>query len=134
LFDQLRSEREHEVAVLYRQLKSNTSAGEASAYGLGVSGVIPMFSDDNLKFQLAYGDGAGRYIGGMGAVLDAVAVGGSLKTIKTTSGYVGYRHQWVPGIRSTLAYSWIHADNPDGAVGTLLKRFWSPGEQCRYWR
>lgn len=116
---------EYEVAALGRQLKSNTNAGEASAYGLGVSGVIPLFAGDDLKFQLAYGDGAGRYIGGLGAVLDAVAVNGDLKTIKTTSGYVGYRHLWTPSLRSTLAYSWINADNPGGASGTLLNRFWS---------
>lgn len=116
---------EYEVAGLGRRLRSNTAAGKASAYGLGVSGVIPLFAGDDFKFQLAYGDGAGRYVGGMGAVLDAAAVGGDLETIKTTSGYVGYRHLWAPNLRSTLAYSWINADNPDGVAGTLLKRFWS---------
>lgn len=116
---------EYEVAALFRRLKSNTNAGEASAYGLGVSGVIPLFAGDDFKFQLAYGDGAGRYIGGMGAVLDAAVIGGSLETIKTASGYVGYRHLWAPSLRSTLAYSWIQADNPEGVAGTLLKRFWS---------
>lgn len=116
---------EYEVAALGRRLKSNTSAGEASAYGLGVSGVIPLFAGDDFKFQLAYGDGAGRYVGGLGAVNDAAVVGGDLKTIQTMSGYVGYRHMWTPTLRSTVAYSWIKADNPDGIAATALDRFWS---------
>lgn len=114
---------EYEVAGLVRRLKSNTAVGDATGYGVGFSGVFPLSGGDDFKFQLAYGKGAGRYVGGMGVVVDAATIGTELKPIKTTSGYVGYRHLWQPKLRSTLAYSWINVSNPVGVAGTLLNHF-----------
>lgn len=116
---------EYEVAGLARRLKSNTDAGSANAYAVAVSGVLPVLANDDLKFQLAYGDGAGRYLGGLGTVLDAAVSNHQLKTIQTFSGYAAYRHRWTPTLRSNLMYSWIHADNPEGTAATLVDRFWS---------
>lgn len=86
-------------------------------WGLNLSGVIkfPKIDErDNLKWQLTYGDGIGRYIndlnsvGGMDGVFDPQ---GKIKTLPVVAGYAAYQHWWTDKTRSSFLISGVWVDN-----------------------
>jgi len=107
-----------------------------TGYGLGFSGFIPTTGDYN---RIMFGVSATRNMGRTQGALfgDAVlvtsgtgaAMTGELRGVDTRGGFVAYRHRWTPSLRSTLAYSRVSGDYPDGlaaAAGSVLdKSFWT---------
>ena len=112
------------VAGLLRQLKvdNGTPASEAkaSAGGVSLAGKLALGKDD-LKFQLNYGDGIGRYLA-LATAADAVLLDGELDKIRLLSGYLAYRHPWSPQWRSTATLSHLHADNDLAVSGGAVTR------------
>ena len=92
---------------------------------------------DNMMFQLNFGEGIGRYIndlntiGGEDAKFDA---DGNLEILPVVAGYIAYQHWWREDARSTLNLSWVKVDNldfePDDAYHKTfrgaLNYIWSP--------
>ncbi|MEJ2160050.1 MAG: DcaP family trimeric outer membrane transporter [Chromatiales bacterium] len=87
-------------------------------YGLSVSGRFNVFSKDDIRWMVNYGDGIGRYTAlnaANGAVLDE---GGSLDTIEQIGGYVSYRHFWGDSTwRSNFTVGGLSIDNDDSLSG-----------------
>ena len=76
---------------------------------------------DNISFQIAAGDGIGRYIDDPPP--DAVynPVTNDLDPLATISGYVSYRHWWNEVLRTNVVYSVLDVDNVAAQTDTDLK-------------
>ncbi|GLS84369.1 DcaP family trimeric outer membrane transporter [Paraferrimonas haliotis] len=99
-------------AGLARQLSYKTSTMDESVFGYAVSatGVIQI-RNDTLKFGVNYGDGAGRYIALNYANGAYQTTDGKLKSIKSVSEFVSYRHMWNEQWRSNITLSAFEADD-----------------------
>ena len=108
--------------------EGNEITGEsASAFGWGAtfSGNVAVRKwdrRDNLKFQLNFGDGLGRYIndlgtlGGFDAIFDPMSR--DLETIGVLSGYGAFQHRWrrnplglFRAVRSTFVYGHVQVED-----------------------
>ncbi|MGI2261598.1 DcaP family trimeric outer membrane transporter [Shewanella sp. GXUN23E] len=87
------------AAVLVRSLEPRDS--REVAVGGSIAGKINVFDQDDLRFQLHYGN-LGRYVGA-GSAYDIFD--NELET--TTGGMVAYRHFWTENMRTTAFYSHI---------------------------
>ncbi|MBV9076798.1 MAG: porin [Methylobacteriaceae bacterium] len=122
---------------------SATPFGARFGYGANVSGVIntPLLGDkDNVRFQVNYGEGIGRYIQdvGIGSADYAFSPAlGRAVAIEALGLYGGYQHYWLPNLRSTVGYSYVSVNNPSFVTGTALREthygvanlIWSPFAQ-----
>lgn len=88
-------------------------------WGLNLSTKIATWGDDNTILQFTYGDGVGRYRGGITAAPDA---NGDLEAVPTTAVMASYQHFWSKNYRSTAMYSWASGDLPDGTPVTTPER------------
>jgi hypothetical protein len=110
------------IAALVRQLKiDNTATGEDDskiAGGLTLGGKWVAGDSDSLFYQFTGGQGIARYIG-LGITQDAVvdASDGSLDATGVLAGYVGWRHQFTPKLRTNLIYSRSDYDNDVALTG-----------------
>ncbi|PKI17718.1 DcaP family trimeric outer membrane transporter [Colwellia sp. 12G3] len=120
-------------AMVFRQLGykatiSGTAIEDTTlGWGLNVTGKIAIASADSINFQLAYGEGIGRYIndtccsyysgdagvegdetGGVDAGLDG---NGNLTAIPVTAGFAFYNRQWSKKWSSAIGYSYLSVDN-----------------------
>lgn len=110
-------------AALARQLDGDDIPGvagrdKAFAYGVNVSGKFMLGMKDDIRYQINYGDGVGRYIAlntTNGAVIDA---NGDLETIEAVSGYISLRHFWSAKWRSNLTLGHLSVDNDTNLTGT----------------
>ncbi|MEM1113846.1 MAG: DcaP family trimeric outer membrane transporter [Pseudomonadota bacterium] len=117
------------IAGIVRELSFDQGDGEDDSklgYGLSLSGKWNLGQDD-LRFQLNYGDALGRYLG-LNAFNDGyVDDDGEIQTFNQYGGFIAYRHFWSPKWRSTLSLSAIQADNPSARefapTESLAKRY-----------
>lgn len=131
----------YSIAGLARQLRVDSLSAPASreqklGTALGVNGVVPLFSTDDVRFSVYYGNGIGRYATGFftDALLDA---NGHIILPREWTATVAYRHYWAPTLRSTLALSGLGASKPEGTADTAnkgaksahLNVIWSPVPQ-----
>jgi hypothetical protein len=117
------------LAAVLRKVSARSeildSTEDEYGWGLNLSAVskLPTLNErDNLKWQLIYGEGIGRYIndlntlGGMDGVFDTE---GKIRTLPVLAGYISYQHWWSESMRSSLLYSTVRIDNysfqPDDA-------------------
>jgi hypothetical protein len=87
------------------------STDNVALWGTNLSAKLSTWGDDNTILQFTYGDGVGRYRGGLTAAPDA---NGNLEAITTTALMASYQHYWSDKYRSTVCYSWAHGDLPAG--------------------
>jgi len=87
------------------------STDSVPLWGVNVSAVLTTWGRDNAILQFTYGEGVGRYRGGITAAPDA---DGDLEAIETTAVLASYQHYWSDDYRSTVCYSWATGDLPDG--------------------
>ena len=128
------------VAALGRQLQYTPTAlnEEKTVWGgaVSVAGKISTIGADNIRFMLNYGDGLGRYAVN-NFFADAVADNtGRFDTITAYGGMLAYQHWWNKAWRSTLAYGFARADQPNyaGAANQQTQSLhanllWSPISQ-----
>lgn len=94
----------------------DSSEGEFG-YAVGVSGKLKAFEKDDFRFQVAYGDGIGRYIFDLAAASQAAgynANADAIDTIEAWGGYAAYRHWWTDDLRSNLIAGTTQIiENPD---------------------
>jgi hypothetical protein len=62
--------------------------------------------------QVTYGEGVGRYRGGVTAAPDS---SGDLEAIPVLGLLGSYQHHWSEKYRSTIGYAWAEGDLPNGA-------------------
>jgi hypothetical protein len=91
------------------------SEEDAMLWGVNLSTKIETWGQDNAIAQVTYGDGVGRYRGGIAAAPDA---NGDLEAVEVLALMGSYQHYWSEKYRSTLCYSWGDGDLPDGAAAT----------------
>jgi hypothetical protein len=100
---------------MFRQIRSDEAVVPAradEAYGSGVSlgGRILTFGQDNLRFNLNYGNAIGRYVG-LNAFNDgSIDEQGDIELSEIAGGFLAYQHWWNAKLRSTVSYSRLEAD------------------------
>jgi len=87
------------------------STDRAPLWGVNLSTLLTTWGRDNAILQFTYGDGVGRYRGGITAAPDE---DGDLEAITTTAVLAAYQHYWSDEYRSTITYSWVSGDVPAG--------------------
>ncbi len=114
------------------------SEDEDTGYGLGLSGKLKVGEKDDLRFQVAYGDGIGRYIydvaatGGGGA--GYTAVGDELEAIDAWGGYLAFRHVFSDKVRGNLiAGATQITGNPDFLPEDSTNEKLYSGEANLFW-
>lgn len=113
------------LSAIVREVSYDGAAADSAlGWGASISGKLPTFGDDDLRFQFAYGEGIARYIEDLrGFGLDAGPdAGGSLEALPTFGGFLGYRHHWNESLRSNLLYSATGVDNSDGQAADALNQ------------
>jgi hypothetical protein len=88
------------------------SADDVTLWGVNLSTKLGVLERDNVFVQATYGDGVGRYRGGITAAPDA---SGNLEAVTVLGWMLGYEHHWSDEYRSSVSYSWADGDVPDGA-------------------
>ncbi|MEM7767096.1 MAG: DcaP family trimeric outer membrane transporter [Pseudomonadota bacterium] len=111
-------------AAIARQLRLETGTVEEETFGWGLSasGRLKVGKKDDIRFNLAGGEGMGRYIGlnaFNGAAIDPID--GSLEAIASYGGLIAWRHPFGETARLNVGYSGLFADNPDSVGGTASK-------------
>ena len=88
------------------------SSDSVPLWGVNLSAKARTFGTDHAIAQITYGDGVGRYRGGVAAAPDS---DGDLEAVPLFGWMLGYQHDWSESYRSTLTYSAGKGDLPDGA-------------------
>lgn len=105
-------------------------------YGVGVAGKFNTWGKDNLKYQIAYGEGLGRYIYDIAASAAAGTSSGTtgeIELAEVIAGYVAYQHHWADQWRSNLILGHTEIDN-DAAAGLDLNERVQSAEANLIWQ
>lgn len=87
-------------------------------WGILASAKERTWGDDYAILQLTYGDGVGRYRGGVTAAPD---LNGNLEAVRESAWMAAYQHNWSEKYRSTITYSAARGDIPGGAAPTTTE-------------
>lgn len=114
------------LAAMGRQIRNaNNSSGaarEAWGGGLSLAGKINVFELDNLRFTLNYGNAIGRYSSVNRLEDAALDAAGNLHLVNVYSALAAYQHWWSNSWRSTIAYGFEQADQPDFVAATMTRQ------------
>ncbi|MBE0499665.1 MAG: porin [Campylobacterales bacterium] len=112
---------EASFALLFRRLsqdRAQLSDGTqlrtkdaAFGYGANLSAKILAYKQDDLRFDLQYGLGLGRYMAYNAFAAGFVDEDGAIELQKSYGAHLGYRHFWTQNLRSTLAYAYAATHN-----------------------
>lgn len=94
----------------------------AWGWGLNASAQIKAGRRDDLRFDLQYGDGIGRYLAYDVFTAGTVDAAGNIRLQRSYGGHLGYRHWWRGDLRSTLGVSHVGTEREGEPAGTLSKR------------
>jgi hypothetical protein len=130
------------LAAIGRQIRNtnNTTGAAREAWGGGVTvaGKINVFELDNIRFTLNYGNVIGRYSSVNKLEDAALDSAGNLHLVNVHSAVIAYQHWWDKAWRSTFAYGFEQADQPDFVTATMSRQaqsvhanlLWSPLPQA----
>jgi hypothetical protein len=88
-------------------------------WGFNLSTKLATTGEDSAIAQVTYGDGVGRYRGGITAAPDG---DGNMEAVETWGWLLSYEHHWSPKYRSTLSYAWADANLPGGAPADTTQK------------
>ena len=128
------------VAGLLRELKIDSGGFDDTVLGGGIalSGKYKVGDQDDIRWQINYGEGLGRYMGMNsynGGTLDA---NGEINLTTQYGGLAAYRHVRNDSMHSTLGVSFSNADNdtalsgfdvPESFQSVHANLIWSPIER-----
>ena len=105
---------------------------------VSLAGKINTFELDNFRFTVNYGNAFGRYSAVDRLEDAAVDAAGNLHQVNIYSAVVAYQHWWDKAWRSTVAYGFEQADQPDFVNQAMTKQaqsahanlLWSPLSQA----
>jgi hypothetical protein len=132
------------VSAMGRQIRTTDSKTGRSeqAWGGAVSlaGKINAFEQDDFRFMFSYGNVLGRYAASNTFEDAAVNKKGDLKLVNVFAAMFSYQHFWSKDWRSTVAYGFSHADQPDFVGGGMTQQIqsahanllWSPVSQATF--
>lgn len=108
------------VAVLMRQLSTETATVNDSTqgYGVSVSGKANVTADDELRFTVNTGSGMGRYMSLNTGNDAAASATGQLEAIDSQGAMLAWKHAWSTQWRSNLILAAENIDNPVAWTGT----------------
>lgn len=126
-----------------RQIEAyNETSGNSDdtfGYAVAASGKLKTWGKDDFRFQIAYGDGIGRYIFDLAAASQAAGFdepNNSIESIKAWGGYGAYRHWWTDSLRTNLIAGTTQVtDNPsfldpattnESVMSSHVNLIWSP--------
>ena len=119
------------LAGMLREIRSDGAvvAGVAdSAWGgaVSASGRIRLAGQDNLRFNLAYGNALGRYLSYNAFDDGIIDSNGRINLNRVSGGYIVYQHWWTDTLRSNAGVGFGHADySATLAPGSANKNFYS---------
>ncbi|MGB6017991.1 MAG: DcaP family trimeric outer membrane transporter [Sulfurimonadaceae bacterium] len=88
-----------------------TSRDAAFGWGVNMSGKIKLYGLDDIRYDLQYGVGLGRYVAFNAFAAGSIDADGNIQLQPAYGGHIGYRHWWSQKLRSTLALSYAGTDN-----------------------
>jgi hypothetical protein len=109
-----------------RQLNNDTRTPtggtfkSTTGYGIGFAGNLKTVGKDDLRFQVNFGDGIGRY--SQAAIFHAAGVDpvtGAFVTTKSLGGFVAYRHFWADDLRSSVVAGYARMENDPKYVNAI---------------
>lgn len=119
------------AVVRYLQFDPDSGSRQSeTAYGLNLTGSVKTLSldakhTDQFLYQLAAGNGIGRYVNDTsGLGLDGVigTSGESLDGLPIYAGMVGYQHWWNQKWASTFCYSFVDVENKSSQPDSTYHR------------
>jgi hypothetical protein len=123
------------LGVLSREL-SDGAGNTSSETGYSLTGHIPIFGKDDIKFQYNNSN-LGRYMG-LATYPDTTGVSTSFTGFEATGFSIAYRHLWTPILRSTVMYSETKADDIpvadaiESSKSTHINLIWSVNPKLLY--
>ena len=103
---------------------------DVTLWGSLLSGRVKTFGRDYVYTQLTFGDGVGRYRGGITAVPDA---NGELQPVGLVAWMLGYEHYWSAQLSSNAVYSVASAPDEDYYADTFNKDLNYGAVNLIYW-
>ena len=103
---------------------------DVTLWGGNLSAKVKTGGKDTLYGQLTFGEGVGRYRGGVTALPDA---NGALRAVPLTAVMGGYEHYWSPRYSSNVVYSVASTPQEDFYPDTLNKRLDYGAVNLLYW-
>jgi exonuclease VII small subunit len=128
------------VAALVRQLKIKNALYDSAETGgaIGLAGKLMVGDRDDLRWQVNYGDGLGRYMGLNSFNVGALDAGDEISLTKQYGVLAAYRHVWNDRLHSSFGASFSRADNDTTISGSAVPAsyqsahadiIWSPIER-----
>jgi hypothetical protein len=107
--------------ALGRVVRADTGLVHASTLGYqtGLAGMLITTGKDNVRYEINYGEGGGRYINGFGGQAAAWNGANSIVTQTTYGGYVYYQHWWTNVLRSNVGAGVMRAFNETSIIGPI---------------
>ena len=99
-------------------------------WGSLLSGRLKTFGSDYVYGQFTFGDGVGRYRGGVTAVPDAA---GQLRAVGLTAFMGGYEHFWSSRATTNVVYSVAQSEDQDYYADTFNKQLDYAAINFIYW-
>lgn len=132
------------VATIARQIRTTDSttgrAEQAWGGAVSVAGKINTLNQDSVRFMVNYGNVLGRYATSNTFEDAAVNNDGNLELLKIFTALFSYQHFWSKEWRSTIAYGFAKANQPNFVGGNMTKQvnsihgnlLWSPVSQTTF--
>jgi hypothetical protein len=93
----------------------NGTTEDAFLWGFNLATKLMTQGEDNAIAQLTYGDGVGRYRGGVTAAPNDA---NEIAAVPVLGCLLSYQHFWTEKYRSSAGYSWANATLPGGTPAT----------------
>jgi len=107
------------VAGLLRELKIDMAGFDDSAFGsaIALAGKFMIGDEDDIRWQINYGDGLGRYMGMNSFNVGTLDANGEINLTTQYGVLAAYRHVWNDNLYSSLGASFSDADNDTAISG-----------------
>jgi hypothetical protein len=105
---------------------NDTTRVTSTAYGWGaaLSGKQKVFGRDSVMFQMAGGNGIGRYFYDVALTNTGSAYRtGNVVTQAVYGGYTGFQHVWTDTLRTNVFGGFVHIDNDTAILGTAVNEW-----------
>ena len=128
------------VAGLLRELKIDSAGFDDSEFGsaIALAGKFNIGDQDDIRWQINYGDGLGRYMGMNSFNVGTLDANGEINLTTQYGALAAYRHVWNEKLHSSLGASFSNADNdtelsgfdvPESFQSVHANLIWSPIER-----
>jgi hypothetical protein len=123
------------AAALIRELRIGRAGIEDSAVGgaIGLAGQHSLSGENDLRWQLNFGNGLGRYLGLNAFNVGALNADNTIELTPQFGVYAAYRHRWSSQWHSSLGVSVAEADNDTAISGFDVPKSYQSGHVNIIW-